>query len=168
VACWSAETLAARVHGDVGQPRPCLGQEFSCCSRSWWHGMVLHTTVPVLLAPTGVMYPIGMGSVGGDGWLGFMRGGRSEVGVGLFSREPVVRWEVMASSCTRGGAGWILGNISSLKEQCCSGTAAHGGGGVTVPGGVQGAWGCGIVMLLPSLASPPWFQSCSLSPFPSL
>lgn len=34
--------------------------------------MVLHTAVPVLLALTGVMYPIGMGSVGGDEWLGFM------------------------------------------------------------------------------------------------
>ena len=32
---------------------------------------------------------------------------------------------------------------SSLKEQCCSGTAAQGGGGVTIPGGVQGPWGCG-------------------------
>ena len=31
----------------------------------------------------------------------------------------------------------------SLKEQCCSGTAAQGGGGVTIPGGVQGPWGCG-------------------------
>ena len=29
------------------------------------------------------------------------------------------------------------------KEQCCSGTAAHGGGGVTVPGGVPEPWGCG-------------------------
>ena len=43
----------------------------------------------------------------------------------------------MASSCARGGSGWILGTISSPKEQCCSGTAAQGGEGVTVHGGVQ-------------------------------
>jgi len=49
----------------------------------------------------------------------------------------------MASSCTRGGSGWILGTIYLPKEQCCSGTAAHGGGGVTVPGGVPEPWGCG-------------------------
>ena len=34
--------------------------------------------------------------------------------------------EVMASSCTRGGSGWILGRISSLKEWSGSGTAAQG------------------------------------------
>ena len=38
---------------------------------------------------------------------------------------------------------WILGNISSQQEQCCSGTAAQGGGGVTVPGGVPEPCGCG-------------------------
>ena len=32
---------------------------------------------------------------------------------------------------------------NSHKEQCCSGTAAQGGGGVTIPGGVQ----CGDVAL---------------------
>ena len=37
----------------------------------------------------------------------------------------------------------MLGNISSPKEQCCSVTAAQGGGGVTVHGGVPGPWGCG-------------------------
>ena len=34
--------------------------------------------------------------------------------------------EVMALRCTRAGSGWILENISSPKEQCCSGTAAQG------------------------------------------
>jgi len=34
------------------------------------------------------------------------------------------------------GTGWISG-ISSQKEWCCSGTAAQGGGGVTIPGGVK-------------------------------
>jgi len=46
----------------------------------------------------------------------------------------------------------MLGTVSSLKEQCCSGTAAQGGGGVTVPGGVQelcGTEGCGQWV-------PPW------------
>ena len=46
----------------------------------------------------------------------------------------------MALSCARG---WILGNISPPKEQYCSGTAAQGGGGVTVPGGAPELWGCG-------------------------
>jgi len=49
----------------------------------------------------------------------------------------------MASRCARGGSGWMLGNIYSLKEWCCSGTAAQSGGGVTVPGGVPEPWGCG-------------------------
>jgi len=48
------------------------------------------------------------------------------------------------SSCARGSSGWVPGNISSLKERWCSGTAAQGGGGVTIPGGVQELWGCGI------------------------
>ena len=30
-----------------------------------------------------------------------------------------------------------IGKISSQKERCCSGTAAQGGGGVTILGGVQ-------------------------------
>ena len=38
--------------------------------------------------------------------------------------------------------GWILGK-TSLKECLGTGTAAQGGGGVTVPGGVQGLWECG-------------------------
>jgi len=49
----------------------------------------------------------------------------------------------MASSCARGGSGWMLGKISSQKEQCCSGTAAQRGGGVTIPGGVPEPCGCG-------------------------
>ena len=48
----------------------------------------------------------------------------------------------MASSCTRGGSGWIE-EKTSQKERCCSGTAAQGGGGVTVPGGVPEPCGCG-------------------------
>ena len=52
-------------------------------------------------------------------------------------------WEGMASGCTRGGSGWMLGKISLPKEWWCSGTAAQGGGGVTVPGGVQEPCWCG-------------------------
>ena len=48
----------------------------------------------------------------------------------------------MASICTRGGSGGILGKNSSPKEQSLA-QAAQGGGGVTVPGGVQELWGCG-------------------------
>ena len=33
---------------------------------------------------------------------------------------------MVALSCTRGGSGWVLGEMSSLEEQCCSGTAAQG------------------------------------------
>ena len=50
----------------------------------------------------------------------------------------------MASSCTRGGSGWALGKKQILSR---SGEAvaqvAQGGGGVTVPGGVQEPCGCG-------------------------
>jgi len=35
------------------------------------------------------------------------------------------------------------GKIPSLKEQCCSGTAARGGGAATVPEGVPEPWRCG-------------------------
>ena len=42
----------------------------------------------------------------------------------LFCFFPIP-YHLMALSCTTGGSGWILGNSSSLKEQCCSGTAAQ-------------------------------------------
>ena len=48
----------------------------------------------------------------------------------------------MALNCARGDSVWLLGKTSQ-KERCCSGTAAQGGGVVTVPGGVQGTWRCG-------------------------
>jgi len=44
----------------------------------------------------------------------------------------------MASSCTRGGSGWTLGN-TTLKGW---NGAAQRGGGVTAPGGAQRAFGC--------------------------
>ncbi|GAB0203292.1 hypothetical protein GRJ2_002794800 [Grus japonensis] len=42
-----------------------------------------------------------------------LKGGCGEVGVGLFYQ--VIGQEEMASSCARGGLGWILGKISSPK-----------------------------------------------------
>jgi len=41
-----------------------------------------------------------------------------------------------------GNSGWILGKTSH-RERCGSGTAAQGGGAVTVPGGVPEPCGCG-------------------------
>ena len=39
-----------------------------------------------------------------------------KVEVGLFSQVTVIGREGMASSCARGGSGWILGKISYQKE----------------------------------------------------
>jgi len=44
-----------------------------------------------------------------------LEGGCDDVRVGLFSQVTVIGREVMASSCTRGGSGWILGNIYSQE-----------------------------------------------------
>jgi len=49
----------------------------------------------------------------------------------------------MASSCTGGGSGWILGKFLLRKSGEALEWAAQGGGGVTVPGGVQEACTCG-------------------------
>ena len=56
----------------------------------------------------------------------------------------------MASSCTRGGSGWMLGKISSPKSDAVLEQAAQGGGRVTIPGGFQekdrcGTEWCGLV-----------------------
>ena len=53
-------------------------------------------------------------------------GGGSEVGVSLFSQVTAIGWERMASSCTRGGSGWILGRISSQKEWWGTGMGCPG------------------------------------------
>ena len=45
----------------------------------------------------------------------YLKGGCSELGVGLFSRMTVIGLEGMASSCAREGSGWPLGNTTSLK-----------------------------------------------------
>ena len=44
----------------------------------------------------------------------YLKGSCSKVGVSLF--KQVIGQEEMASSCTRGGLDWILGNISSPKN----------------------------------------------------
>jgi len=54
----------------------------------------------------------------------------------------------MASSCTRGDSGGMSGKISQNDDEVLE-QAAQGGGGVTVPGGVQemcrhGNEGCGL------------------------
>ena len=45
-----------------------------------------------------------------------LKRGCGEVGVVLCSQVTVTGWEGMALSCTGGGSGWIVGNISSQKE----------------------------------------------------
>ena len=48
----------------------------------------------------------------------------------------------MASSHARGDSGWMLGNNSSPREWSGAGMDCPGGGGVTIPGGVQQAFRC--------------------------
>jgi len=43
----------------------------------------------------------------------------------------------MALSCARGGSGWVCGKFLLRKSANALAQAAQGGGGVTVPGGVQ-------------------------------
>jgi len=50
--------------------------------------------------------------------------------------------EGMASTCTREGSGWMLGNTASLKGWSGTGMGCQRGGGVTDPGGVQRVFGC--------------------------
>lgn len=59
------------------------------------------------------------------------------LGVGLCSQVTVIGRGVTASSCTRGGWLWVLGNISSQKERSGMGMGCPGSGGVTGPGGSQ-------------------------------
>ena len=44
----------------------------------------------------------------------------------------------MASSCTKGGSGWMLGKTGNALEQ-----ATQGGSKLTIPGGVREQGGCG-------------------------
>lgn len=57
-----------------------------------------------------------------------------------------------ASSCTRGGSGWILGKLSSQKGQPDFGTDCPDSGGAIIPGVFEkcgcGPWGHGWVVAL--------------------
>ena len=66
-----------------------------------------HTPVAVTEGPSVLLGPAGR-DAGSKG--------HSEVGIGLCSQVTAIGQEVMASHCTDGGSGWLLGNISSLKE----------------------------------------------------
>ena len=46
-----------------------------------------------------------------------LKGDCGKVGVGLFSHVTVIGQEGMATSCTRGGSGWVLGKVLSQKGQ---------------------------------------------------
>ena len=48
----------------------------------------------------------------------------------------------MASSYTRGGSGWTLGEAFSPKEWSGTGTGYQGSAGVTIPEGVKGVSCC--------------------------
>jgi len=63
-----------------------------------------------------------------------LKGRCGKVEFGLFSQVTVIGQEGTVSSCVRGGSGWILGTIYSLKEWSNIGM---GSGRVIIPGGVQ-------------------------------
>ena len=57
-----------------------------------------------------------------------LKGGCGEVGVGLCSQVTSAGQGVMASSCARGGSGWMLGTISSPEEWSGAGMGCPGSG----------------------------------------
>jgi len=81
-------------------------------------------------------------------------------------------WEVTALGCTKAGLGWILGKISSPKEQSGAGTDCPVSGGSHCPWGCSrsmgiwhwGTWSVGILVWvgvglggLRALLQPEWF-----------
>jgi len=65
------------------------------------------------------------------------------VGVGFFSSVTVVECEVIALICAGRSSGWILEKNILRKSGGALAGAARGGGGDTVPGGVQEPCRCG-------------------------
>jgi len=59
-------------------------------------------------------------------------------------KQEMVKWGCASRhSLLPAYSGWLSGGISYPKQWWCSGTAAQGGGGVTIPGGAPDLWGCG-------------------------
>ena len=56
----------------------------------------------------------------------YLKGGCGKVGVSLFYQVTEIGQEAMASSCTTGGSGWILGRVFSQKEKSGIGTGCPG------------------------------------------
>lgn len=52
--------------------------------------------------------------------------------------------EEKATGCTKEGLDWMLRNVLSLKGVSSVGTGCQGHGGVSLPGRMQKARGCGV------------------------
>jgi len=72
-----------------------------------------------------------------------LKGRGGELRVSLFSQVNVIGLEGTASSCARGGSCWKLEKFLLRKSSQALGRVAQGGGGVTVPGDVEGEAGRG-------------------------
>ena len=74
----------------------------------------------------------------------YMKGGYCEVGLDLFSHiiSDEREWPRVVPGVVHIGSDWILGKYSSLKEWSRPEWAAQGGGGITVPRGIQETLRC--------------------------
>ena len=71
-----------------------------------------------------------------------MKAGCGEVEADLFFQVTVLGQEAVALNCTGGGSSWMLRIFLLIKSDESLERAAQGGGGVTIPGGVQGMCRC--------------------------